>query len=65
MTRLAKLINQLDNAAMLLTLQVQMEQARQTELYYLHLLKSYQRVSLAEKQFQVKNRCSPISSENR
>ncbi|MEK4229061.1 endonuclease [Solibacillus sp. FSL H8-0538] len=63
MTRIAALINQLDVATELLHLQIQTEQARLTHRYQSQLVRAHQKVSLAEKCFQVKNRCSPIGSE--
>lgn len=64
MTRITALINQLDVATEMLNLQMRAEKAQLTNRYFMELLGAHQKVSLAEKQFQVKNTCSPLSSEN-
>lgn len=62
MSKISSIIQSIDFAKQLLTVQVQLEEARVTNEFYAQLIAGYQRVSLAEKQMQVKNTCSYISS---
>ncbi|MEK4424812.1 hypothetical protein [Solibacillus sp. FSL K6-1523] len=61
MSRISSIIQTIDFAKQLLTVQVQLEEARVTNEFYAQLIAGYQKVSLAEKQMQVKNTCSYIS----
>ena len=63
MTKILTIIHQLELADQLLSMQVQAEHTRLTHQYNSQLLRVHQKVSLAEMQMQVKNTCSPISSE--
>lgn len=62
MSRISSIIRTIDFAKQLLTVQVQLEEARVKNEFYSQVIKSYQKVSLAEKQIQVKNACSHFSS---
>ncbi|MGE7024289.1 hypothetical protein [Solibacillus cecembensis] len=62
MSKISSIIQTIDFAKQLLTVQVQLEEARVTNEFYARLIAGYQKVSLAEKQMQVKNTCSHISS---
>lgn len=58
MNKIQALLRQLDVVSDVLTVCVQLEQARLTEHYYTEIFSAYQNVSLAEKKLQVKNACS-------
>lgn len=64
MSKISLLISQLDFAQKLLSIQIELERSRISNEFFLHLLEVYQKVSLAEKNMQVKNACSHISSTN-
>lgn len=64
MSKISMLINQIDFAQHLLSIQMEMEQSRLLYDYTSQLLTLYQKVSLAEKHLQVKNTCSYKSSTN-
>lgn len=65
MTRVQSMLAQLEMASALLTVQISRENAALSRQYYTQLLHAYQIVSLAENKLQVKNGCSPMSSEKR
>jgi hypothetical protein len=60
--KLLMLVEQIECAEQLLTIQVEIEQSKIINDYYSQLLAVYQKVSLAEKNKQVKNTCSHSSS---
>lgn len=64
MSKFSLLISQLDFAQKLLSIQIELERSRISNEFFSHLLEVYQKVSLAEKNMQVKNACSHISSTN-
>ena len=64
MSKISKLVQQIDVAQQLLKMQVELEQSKLIFEYYSQVLGAYQKVSLAEKHLQVKNTCSHISSTN-
>ncbi len=64
MSKISMLISQLDFAQQLLTLQIELEQSRLSQEYVSQLVVAFQKVSLAEKHWQVKNTCSHMSSTN-
>lgn len=64
MSKISKLIMQLEFAQQLLEMQMKFEQTRLTQEFVMQLAVAYQKVSLAEKHGQVKNACSHMSSTN-
>ena len=62
MSKISKLIMQLEFAQQLLEMQIKFEQTRLTQEFVMQLAVAYQKVSLAEKHGQVKNACSHMSS---
>ena len=64
MSKISKLIMQLEFAQQLLEMQMKFEQTRLTQEFVMQLAVAYQKVSLAEKHGQVKNTCSHMSSTN-
>ncbi|WP_342532423.1 endonuclease [Lysinibacillus sp. FSL R5-0849] len=63
MNKLEQLVAQLDLVNQLLFTRVSLENNAQNMHFFLQLKAVSQKVSLAEKNWQVKNTCSPISSE--
>ncbi|WP_336633995.1 endonuclease [Lysinibacillus fusiformis] len=63
MNKLEQLVAQLDLVNQLLFTRVSLENNAQNMHFFLQLEAVSQKVSLAEKNWQVKNACSPISSE--
>jgi len=64
MHRIQKLISQLDLIDQLMTAKIENERTQIHDQIFSQLGTTYQKVSLAEKQFHVKNACSPITSVN-
>ena len=64
MSKISKLIMQLEFAQQLLEMQMKFEQTRLTQEFIMQLAVAYQKVSLSEKHGQVKNTCSHMSSTN-
>lgn len=65
MTRIKRLLQQLDTVEQMLHCRIQtIESAHMNALCY-QIESVHQKVSLAEKRQQVKNGCSPITSVNR
>ena len=64
MSKLSRLIEQVEMAQTLLSLQMEREQLRMNVEHLTNLLTVYQKVSLAETKSQVKNACSHMSSTN-
>ncbi|MGN7479225.1 molecular chaperone [Solibacillus silvestris] len=64
MSKLSRLIEQIEMAQTLLSLQMEREQLRMKVEHLTNLLGVHQKVSLAETRSQVKNTCSHISRTN-
>lgn len=65
MKKLEQLVAQLDYVNQLLLMRVSLENNLHSMQFFVHIESLNQKVSLAEKRMQVKNACSPNSSENR
>jgi hypothetical protein len=63
LNKLGQLVAQLDLVNQLLLTRVSLENNAQSMHFFMQLKSVSQKVSLAEKNWQVKNACSPISSE--
>ncbi|HBT73040.1 MAG TPA: endonuclease [Lysinibacillus sp.] len=63
MNKLEQLVAQLDLVNQLLFTRVSLENNAHSLHFFMQLQAVSQKVSLAEKNWQVKNACSPISSE--
>lgn len=63
MNRIQMLISQLDCVDQLVTAKIENERAKIQDQIFSQLGITYQKVSLAEKRYHVKNACSPITSE--
>ncbi|SOC19828.1 hypothetical protein SAMN05880501_11166 [Ureibacillus xyleni] len=63
MDRIQRLISQIDCVDKMMTAKIDNERALIHDQFYSRLGTTYQKISLAEKQFHVKNACSPITSE--
>ncbi|WP_155592878.1 endonuclease [Lysinibacillus cavernae] len=63
MNKLEQLVAQLDLVNQLLFTRVSLESNAQSLHFFMQLKAVSQKVSLAEKNWQVKNACSPTSSE--
>ncbi|EON72438.1 endonuclease [Lysinibacillus sphaericus] len=64
MNKIKQLVAQLDLVNQLLLTRVSLENNAHSLQFFMQLKSVSQKVSLAEKNWQVKNACSPISSEN-
>lgn len=64
MNRIKMLISQIDCVSEMVTARFQNERANLTDQLFSKLVLTHQKVSLAEKQHNVKNACSHHSSEN-
>jgi len=65
LNKLEQLVAQLDLVNQLLITRVSLENNAHSMHFFMQLKAVSQKVSLAEKNWQVKNACSPISSEKR
>ncbi|MET4560004.1 endonuclease [Lysinibacillus sp. NPDC048646] len=63
MNKIKQLVAQLDLVNQLLLTRVSLEDNAHSLQFFMQLKSVSQKVSLAEKNWQVKNACSPISSE--
>lgn len=63
MNRIQKIISQIDCVDQMMTAKIDNERAFIHDQIFSRLGTTYQKISLAEKQFHVKNACSPITSE--
>jgi hypothetical protein len=64
MQRIQMLISQLDCVDYIMTAKIENERAQIQNKFFSQLGTTYQKVSLAEKQYPVKNACSPNTSVN-
>jgi len=64
MHRIQMLISQLECIDQIMTAKIENERSTIHNQIFSQLGTTYQKVSLAEKQFHVKNACSPITSVN-
>ena len=63
MNRIQKLITQIDCVSELLVAKIETERSFIHDQIFSQIVTTYQKVSLAEKQYSVKNACSPNASE--
>jgi hypothetical protein len=63
MNRIQMLLSQIDCIDQMLTVTMENERNTMNVELLTRLVNTHQKVSLAEKQFHVKNTCSPISSD--
>ena len=63
MNRFQILINQLECVDQMMTAKIENERTVMNEQFYTQIVSAHQKVSLAEKQFYVKNACSHFTSE--
>lgn len=63
MNKIQMLISQIDCVDSMITAKIENERAMMNDLFFSQLGTTYQKVSLAEKHYHVKNTCSPIARE--
>jgi hypothetical protein len=63
MNRIQMLLSQLDCLDEMMTAKLENERARMNGQFYSQIVSAHQKVSLAEKNYHVKNICSPLASE--
>lgn len=64
MNRFQILISQLDCVDQMMVAKIENERSVMNEQFYSQIVSAHQKVSLAEKQFYVKNACSHFASES-